>query len=477
MPVACAYSPLLYGNGQQTKDAALSRNSIRIHILKKKLPDVSPHVYYVRGEASATKGWRMQKLIIDGGKPLFGEINVQTAKNAALPIIAACILTDETVVIEKCPHLKDIDAMLDIMRHLGCSAEFDGDNLVICCRDVALNVINSDLTGKLRSSIFIMGSILSRCRRAYISYPGGCEIGLRPIDLHIAGLKGLSVKIVDDCGVICCDGSEMKSGVINLDFASVGATENLMMAGALLDGETVIVNAAREPEIVDLAGFINAMGGSVSGAGESVIRINGVKKLHGCKYRPMPDRISAGTYLAAVGIAGGSVTVKNVVPDHILGITERLKKTGARLSVKHDSVRISADGRPRPIHKLETNVYPAFPTDMQPQFCAMLSTASGSSVIVENLFENRFGYTAELAKMGAAITVKDRVAVIRGVPKLNGAVLKASDLRGGAALVVAALAAEGRSVIFGTEHIDRGYEYIDVALASLGASVRRVDCG
>ncbi len=417
----------------------------------------------------------MQKLIVDGGNPLFGEISVQTAKNAALPIIAACILTDDTVVIEKCPRLKDIDAMIDIMRHLGCSAEFNGDDLSICCRDVSLNVINSDLTGKLRSSIFILGSILSRCRRAYISHPGGCEIGLRPIDLHIAGLKGLSVKIADDCGVICCDGSEMKSAVVNLDFASVGATENLMMAGALLDGETVIVNAAREPEIVDLAEFINAMGGKVSGAGGSIIKVNGVKKLHGCRYRPMPDRICAGTYLTAAAAAGGCVTVKNIVPEHIFGITERLKKTGARLSVRRDSVRITSSARPRAIHKLETNVYPAFPTDMQPQFCAVLALASGSSVIVENLFENRFGYTSELSKMGATITVKDRVAVVRGVPKLRGAVLKASDLRGGAALVVAAMAAEGRSVIYGVEHIDRGYEYIEKAMTELGAKIRRVN--
>ncbi len=416
----------------------------------------------------------MQKLIIDGGLPLNGEINVQTAKNAALPIIAACILTDEPIVIEKCPHLNDIYAMLDIMRHLGCDARFIGDDLHICCRDIALNVINSDLTGKLRSSIFIMGSILSRCRRAYISHPGGCEIGLRPIDLHISGLKGLSVKIVDDCGVICCDGSDMKSAVINLDFASVGATENLMMAAALLDGETLIVNAAREPEIVDLADFINALGGKVSGAGGSVISVTGVKKLHGTTYRPMPDRITAGTYLAAAAAAGGSITVNNVVPDHIFGITERLKKTGARISVRERSVRITAEGRPRPLHKLETNVYPAFPTDMQPQFCAMLARASGSSVIVENLFENRFGYTAELTKMGAIITVKDRVAVIRGVPTLRGATLKACDLRGGAALVVAALSAEGRSVVYGVEHIDRGYEYIESAFSTLGAAVKRV---
>ena len=223
----------------------------------------------------------MQKFIVDGGMPLKGELSVQSAKNAALPIIAACILTEDAVTIENCPKLKDIDAMLDIMRHLGCFAEQKGDVLTVCCRDVALNVINSDLTGKLRSSIFILGSILSRCRRAYISHPGGCEIGLRPIDLHIAGLKALNVKIDDDYGVICSDGSDMKSGIINLDFASVGATENLMMAGALLDGETVIVNAAREPEIIDLARFINAMGGRVYGAGESVIRIIGVKKLHG----------------------------------------------------------------------------------------------------------------------------------------------------------------------------------------------------
>ena len=416
----------------------------------------------------------MQKLIVQGGVPLEGDITVQTAKNAALPIIAACILTDEPVVIEKCPHLKDIEAMLNIMRHLGCQAEFKGDNLHVCCHDVLLNVINADLTGKLRSSIFILGSILSRCRQAYISHPGGCEIGLRPIDLHISGLKGLSVKIEDDGGVICCDGSGMKAAVVNLDFASVGATENLMMAGALLDGETVIVNAAREPEIVDLAGFINAMGGNVSGAGGSIIRVRGVKKLHGCTYKPIPDRICAGTYLAAVAATGGCATVKNIVPEHLFGITERLKKTGAKLSVRSGAVQIKMDGRPKAIHKLETNVYPAFPTDMQPQFCAMLSRATGSSVIVENLFENRFGYTSELVKMGAHITVKDRIAVVAGVPRLHGAAVKACDLRGGAALVIAALSAEGKTDIFGTEHIDRGYENIEQAFTTLGGKIERI---
>ncbi len=416
----------------------------------------------------------MQKLIIDGGRPLRGEVEVQTAKNATLPIIAACILTDEPIVIENCPRLNDIDAMVDIVRHLGCRAEFSGNDLKVCCKDVTVDVINSDLTGKLRSSIFILGSILSRCRKAYISHPGGCEIGLRPIDLHISGLKALSVNIEDECGVICCDGSDMKSAIVNLDFASVGATENLMMAGALLDGDTVIVNAAREPEIVDLADFINAMGGKVSGAGGSVIRITGVKKLHGCTYRPMPDRIVAGTYLAAVTATGGSVTVKNVVPEHIFGITERLKKTGAKLSVRGNAVRIVADGNPRALHKLETNVYPAFPTDMQPQFCALLSVATGSSVIVENLFENRFGYTSELVRMGASITVKDRIAVVAGVDKLHGASIKACDLRGGAALVIAALAAEGRSVVYGIEHIDRGYENIEREYSALGAVIKRV---
>ncbi len=418
----------------------------------------------------------MDKFIIDGGVPLSGEIEVQTAKNAALPIIAACILTEDPVIIENCPRLRDIDAMLDIMRHLGCSAEFVGNDLHVCCRNISLNVINSDLTGKLRSSIFILGSILSRCRRAYISHPGGCEIGLRPIDLHISGLKSLAVGIADEYGVICCDGSKMRGGVINLDFASVGATENLMMAGALLDGDTVIVNAAREPEIVDLADFINAMGGKVVGAGESVIRVTGVKRLHGCSYRPIPDRICAATFFAAVAATGGEIAVKNVVPEHVFGITERLKKMGIKLYIGHGgTVRVVAEGRPRPLHKLETNVYPAFPTDAQPQFCAVLSRATGSSIVVENLFENRFGYTAELSKMGAAITVKDRVAVVRGVPVLHGAVLGALDLRGGAALVIAALSAEGRSVITGVEHIDRGYEYIERTLASVGAKMRRVD--
>ncbi len=417
----------------------------------------------------------MQKLIIDGGAPLKGELKIQTAKNAVLPIIAACILTEEPVVIEDCPHLDDIVAMIDIIHHLGCSAIKNGRDLEICCKDVALNAINSDLTGKLRSSIFILGPILSRLRRAYISHPGGCEIGLRPIDLHISGLKGLGVKVVDNCGVICCDGSGMRAGAVSLDFASVGATENIMMAAVLLDGETVIVNAAREPEIVDLANFINAMGGDISGAGGSVICIRGVKRLHGCKYKPMPDRICAGTVLTALASAGGEVTLGNIVPEHVFGITERLKKMGMDINVAGDTLVAKFEGRPRALSKLETNVYPAFPTDMQPQFCAALSRATGSSVIVENLFENRFGFTAELAKMGAVITVKDRVAVVRGVPALRGAMLRASDLRGGAALVVAALGAEGRSVVLGAHHIDRGYEYIENMLGSLGAAVRRVE--
>ncbi len=246
-----------------------------------------------------------------------------------------------------------------------------------------------------------------------------------------------------------------------------------MMAGALLDGETVIVNAAREPEIVDLAAFINAMGGKVSGAGGSIIRVVGVKKLHGCRFRPMPDRICAGSVLAAVTATGGAVTVRGVVPEHIFGITEKLKHIGAKISVRGDTVRINADGRPKPLRKLETNVYPAFPTDMQPQFCAVLARASGSSVIVENLFENRFGYTSELLKMGASITVRDRIAVVNGVSALHGASVRACDLRGGAALVIAALSAEGRSVIHDPKHIDRGYESIETLFSAIGGKIRR----
>lgn len=415
----------------------------------------------------------MQKFVIEGGTPLFGEVEVQTAKNAVLPIIAACILTDEPVIIQKCPKLNDIDAMLDIMRKLGCFVDFNGSDLTICCKNIEPNAVNFDLTGKLRSSIFILGSILSRCRESYLSYPGGCEIGLRPIDLHISGLKNLAVKINDEGGIIYCDGANMRANMVNLDFASVGATENIMMAAALLDGETTIVNAAREPEIVDLARFINAMGGRVYGAGGSVINIVGVKKMHGVTYLPMRDRICAGTYLTAVGAVGGKVVVRGVVPEHLFGITERLRRAGVRLSIRDGYAIAESSNRPRAIHKIETNVYPAFPTDMQPQFTSMLSIASGSSVVVENLFENRFGYTAELIKMGAAITVKDRVAVVRGVPKLHGADVYAHDLRGGAALVVAALSAEGRTSVCGVEHIDRGYERFEENLSALGAKIVR----
>lgn len=415
----------------------------------------------------------MSSFIVDGGKTLHGVITNQAAKNSILPIIACCILTSEKVVIKNCPRLNDIDAMAEIIRRMGGEAYFDDSNLVVICKDVVPRVVDFELTGKIRSSVFVLGPIISRFRHASVCYPGGCEIGLRPIDLHIGGLSALNAAIDDGGNIITCDGSALTAGAVSLDFPSVGATENIMMAAVLLDGITTIINAAREPEIIDLQEFINKIGGKVSGAGTSTITIEGVKKLKGGVFTPMPDRITAGTYLTACAITGGDLTVNNVRPAHIIAITDKLSKAGCDVDVYDTKVRLKMKGRAKGISKLETNVYPGFPTDMQAVFCAMLAGASGSSVVVENLFENRFKYTQELKKMGANITVKDRVAIVRGVKSLHSANMCAKDLRGGAALVLAALGVEGRSVIDGAHHIDRGYENIESVLCSVGATVIR----
>lgn len=415
----------------------------------------------------------MEYLRVTGGNRLDGSLKIASAKNAVLPIIAGALLSEEDILIKNCSALSDITAMMKIIRSTGGKAEYDGSNILINCRNSNPALIESDLTGKIRSSIFIMGPILARFKHAALSYPGGCEIGLRPIDLHIFGLKKLNVKIREENGHIICDGSDMKSAEIDLDFPSVGATENIMMAAVFLNGKTTIRNAAREPEIVDLADFINSIGGKIYGAGTDTLVVEGIKKLSGGEYTPVPDRIAGCTFLAACALTGGDVYLENLRSDTVNAVTEKLMRAGCELIRGYDFVRIRSSGKLKAIHKVETQPYPGFPTDMQAPLVAMLTRANGCSVMVENLFENRYKYTVQLNKMGAKITVKDRIAVVKGVNKLHGTSIKSEDLRGGAALVIAALAAEGESIVTGVSHIDRGYYKIEDDFRSLGADIKR----
>ena len=390
----------------------------------------------------------MEAFVVQGGRKLERTMRVDGAKNAALPILAASVLTEETVVLQGVPMISDVRKMTDILTMLGCRIRRDGHTLTLDAGGLNRTEMPDALSKQIRSSIFLLGPILSRFRQATVTYPGGCEIGLRPIDLHLSGLRSLGVVIHEEGGVIHCDGGNMHSGEVHLDYPSVGATENILMAAVLLPGISVIHNAAREPEIVDLANFINAMGGSVRGAGSAVMTIEGVKHLHGARWTPMPDRIVAGTLLAAGAITGGTIELTRA-PVQAL---ERLTAFA----------------------QLQTQPYPGFPTDMQVQMLALLSVSEGTGVVVENVFENRFTHAGDLNRMGARILCSGRTAVVRGVPELYGARVTARDLRGGAALTLAGLKAQGETQVDGAELIDRGYEHFETQLTCLGADIRRV---
>ncbi len=419
----------------------------------------------------------MDRFFVTGGTRLKGKLSVKAAKNALLPILACCFMIRGEVVLRNCPRLSDVEAMLDIIRVTGGRASYEGCDIVVNCRDCRSEKIGCELTERIRSSVFLLGPLLARYKRAQICYPGGCEIGLRPIDYHLDGLKRLGVAVGDEDGCISCDGSELRGGVVVLDFPSVGATENLIMVSALGKERTVLHNCAKEPEIVDLANFINVMGGRVYGAGSDTIVIDGVSALYGGEYLPIADRIVAGTYALAAAITKGDLFIENYNPRHLFSLTEKLFRAGVKISPMGNGVRVSASKRCRAIGKVETLPYPGFPTDLQPQLTAMLCYANGCNVLVENLFESRFRYTSELVKMGADITVRDRVAIVRGKKILKAAELEARDLRGGAALVLAALAAEGESVVSGITHIDRGYEALEKALLEVGAEIFRAKVG
>lgn len=417
----------------------------------------------------------MDKLIIEGGNPLLGEITVQGAKNAVLPILAATILADGECIIHNSPKLRDVNKTDLVLKRLGCNVRRDGNTVYIRPTEYCGCRICEDLMREMRSSIIFLGAIISRCRAAVVSMPGGCPIGLRPIDLHLKGLRQLGVEIKEEHGYINCSASDLKGANIHLDFPSVGATENIMLASVYAKGETYISNAAREPEIVDLANFLNSMGAKIQGAGTGLIRIEGVtERLKGTEYTIMPDRIVAATYLAAASITDGEILLKNTEPRHMGAMLHVLGEMGARIKTEADTIHLKSTGSLKGIHILRTMPYPGLPTDIQSPFMALACKAVGTSVFTETIFENRFQHVDELVRMGADIKVEGRSAVVRGVKNIYGANLVARELRGGAALVIAALAAEGKSEITGTEYIDRGYEEIEKYLSSCNGIIKRV---
>lgn len=418
----------------------------------------------------------MASIVVSGGRPLGGSIRVSGAKNAALPILAGSLLTKAPVKLENCPRLRDVDNMLAILTELGVEAVWKDGALELDSSRAHSYVMPQGPSKELRSSIFMLGSLLGRFGHAVCTHPGGCEIGHRPIDLHIKGLTMLGADVREVHGLIVCDGEHLTAADIHLDYPSVGATENIIMAAVGAEGETLIHNAAREPEIEDLQEFLNAQGHEISGAGSSTVCILGKRSGRNdaaVEHRIMPDRIVAGTLLCAAAITGGEVTLTGAAPAHLGSVIAKLREAGCQIGVRGQSIRLVAPERPGEIKLIETLPYPGFPTDMQAQFFALCCVAGGTSVIVENVFENRFKHGAELQRMGAIFTQKDRTIIIRGVEKLTGARVTARDLRGGAALAIAGLAAEGETVVENAEFIDRGYERLEEMFRALGADIRR----
>lgn len=416
----------------------------------------------------------MEAFVVEGGTPLRGEIRVDGAKNATLPILAAAVLTEETVRLHDVPEITDVKHMADILTMLGCQVTRKNGDMTVTCAGLHTWEMPDQLSKQIRSSIFLLGPILARFHKATVTFPGGCEIGLRPIDLHLSGLRCLGVKIEEEGGLIHCDGSSMHAGEVHFDYPSVGATENVMMAAVLVPGITTIHNPAREPEIVDLQNFINAMGGCVRGAGGHAIEIEGVSRLHGTEWTPMPDRIVAGTLLAAAAVTGGEITLTNAPESDMVAVTAKLREMGCRIAEAPRRIALSAPQRLTAFGQLQTQPHPGFPTDMQVQMLALLAVSEGTGVITENVFENRFTHAGDLNRMGAHILCTGRTAVVRGVRELYGARVTARDLRGGAALVLAGLKAHGETHVEHAELIDRGYDHLERQLTELGANIRRV---
>ena len=418
----------------------------------------------------------MERLIINGGRTINGKTELQGSKNSTLPILAATLAVNGTSVIHNCPDLTDISAAIKILEHIGCKVKREDRSVIVDSSSASRAEIPESMMREMRSSIVFLGALISRFGYAQVSAPGGCEIGLRPIDLHLSSLERMGVRIEENGGVLRCDAGSGTNGCeISLVFPSVGATENIILAAAGAKGETVITNAAREPEIKDLADFLVRCGAKISGAGESVVRICGTPNLTGSEHTVIPDRIIASTFMACAACSGGEVAVSGVEKDHILHIISAFEAADCKVSVKNGELFIKSPKRISRIKSLRTMPYPGFPTDSQAIIMAALSTAKGTSVITEKIFENRFRHVPELIKMGADIRVEDGcVAVVDGVEKLCGAKVSASDLRGGCALAVAALGAEGTTVIENIYHIDRGFEEIEKHFSYLGADIRRI---
>ena len=417
----------------------------------------------------------MAQYIMNGGSPLVGEVAIGGAKNAALGILAAAIMTDEGVYIENLPDVKDINVMLEAIKAIGASVErLDRHSVRINASSVKDVLVDDEFIRKIRASYYFIGALLGKYKSAEVALPGGCNIGSRPIDLHLKGFKALGAEIDIESGRVKAHAIDLVAADIYLDTVSVGATINIMMAASLAEGRTVIENAAKEPHIVDVANFLNSMGADIKGAGTDVIRINGVKSLHGSRYSIIPDQIEAGTFMCAAAITKGDITVKNIIPKHMEAISAKLMEMGCEVVEFDDAIRVIAKNNQKATN-IKTLPYPGFPTDMQPQITTALALATGSSLVVESIFENRFKYVDELARMGTNIKVEGNTAMVIGVAKLRGAMLKAPDLRAGAALVLAGLAAEGQTTVDDIKYIKRGYEDFEGKLVSLGADIREVD--
>jgi len=412
----------------------------------------------------------MLSYIIEGGKKLQGEVNVSGSKNASLPIIAASILNAGITKLYNVPNIHDTQMMFEILRNLGCKIKKSNGKIIIDSSNIKSYEISDELMREMRSSVIIAGALVGRFRKATFSYPGGCDIGARPIDLHLKAFKALGITVKEDEGDIECYCEKIIGNDIQLDFPSVGATENAMLAAVLAEGETKIINAAMEPEIVDLQNMLNKMGAKIVGAGSNIIKIQGVRRLCDISYNIMPDRIEAGTLLCAGAITEGNVTLKNVIPEHLTPVLHKLEECGCKLDVKKNEINLVAPKKLRAVD-IKTMPYPGFPTDMQSVFVAMLTVAKGTSIVIENIFENRYKYVSELIRMGAKITIEGRTAVIKGIKRLSKGEVNATDLRGGAALVLAGLNSKGKTKVNKIEYILRGYENLDKKLNKLGASV------
>ena len=417
----------------------------------------------------------MEQYVIKGGNPLYGEVEIGGAKNAALAILAAAIMTDETVTIDNLPNVRDINVLLQAIEEIGAHVErVDIHKVKINGSFIRGVNVDNEFIRRIRASYYLIGVLLGKYKHAEVALPGGCDIGSRPIDLHMKGFRSMGADIDIAHGLVIARAKELKGTHIYMDKVSVGATINIMMAAAMADGKTVIENAAKEPHVVDVANFLNSMGANIRGAGTDVIRIVGVEKLHATEYSVIPDQIEAGTFMFAVAATGGNVLVKDVIPKHLEATTAKLLEVGCQVEEFDDSVRVISDGHLRHT-QVTTLPYPGFPTDMQPQMAVLLGIAEGTSTVTESIFENRFKYVDELTRMGADIKVESNIAIISGVKRYTGARVNAPDLRAGAALVIAGLAADGITVVDDIYYIQRGYEALEEKLTKIGAKIARVE--